>query len=353
MPFPVMTRSEIHSRYAKQQLFEPIGAIGQQRLGAARVLICGCGATGGTLADLLARAGVGFLRVADRDIVELTNLQRQTLFSEEDVANRTPKAIAAASRLRAINAEIQIEPHVVDIGPENILQLAEGVDLIVDGTDNFETRFLINDAALELGLPWVYTGVLGGQGQSLVVLPNRPGCLRCVMDTPPPPGSLETCDTAGVIGPAVAAVAGLSAASALRLLVSGPEAITPKLMAFDVWEGNLRGIGLGSIQRGEGCPTCAGGERAWLHGQSGSRSAILCGRNAVQITPASGGKLDLSDLARRLAPAGPTTQTSFLIRHTTTEPACEVTIFRDGRAIIQGTEDIAVAKTVYARLIGA
>lgn len=340
------------SRYAKQELFAPIGRPGQARLGAARVLVVGCGATGGVLAAMMARAGVGMLRIVDRDFVELSNLQRQVLFDESDAAARVPKAIAAAERLRAINSEIVIEPHVADVCSENILELYRDCDLILDGTDNFETRFLMNDAALALGRPWIYTGVIGGMGQSLAILPGRGGCLRCVMDGPPLAGTVETCDTAGVVGPAVAAVAGLSAATALKLLTSPGEVREPKLQIFDVWGGTLRSVGLTSVRSAGGCAACRDGERRWLQGSGGARSAILCGRNAVQISPERPGSLDLEALAGRLASAGPTTANPYLVRHRTSEPDCEVTIFRDGRAIIQGTEDVSVGRGIYARVVG-
>lgn len=342
----------VSSRYAKQALFAPIGTDGQDALGSRRVLICGCGATGGVLAELLARAGVGSLRIVDRDFVELSNLQRQVLFDERDATERTPKAVAAAERLRRINSEIAIEPVVADVGPENVLSLIENCDLILDGTDNFETRFLLNDAALETGTPWIYCGVIGGHGQTMVILPGRTACLRCLMDVPPDPGAVETCDTAGVIGPAVSAVASLAAANALKLLIGREDLVPPRLFVFEVWEGQLRVVDTTPLRTNGRCAACGGEERAWLRGTSGSRTAVLCGRNAVQISPSGRTDVDLGQLAERLAAAGPTMRTPYLVRHQTAEPAYELTIFRDGRAIIQGTEDLAVARSLYARIVG-
>jgi molybdopterin/thiamine biosynthesis adenylyltransferase len=339
-------------RYAKQALFSAIGPDGQAALARARVLIVGCGATGGVLADALARAGVGQLRLVDRDFVEWTNLQRQILFDERDAAEQTPKAIAAAARLRAINSDIDIEPVVADVGPENILTLLDGCDLLLDGTDNFETRFLLNDAALETRIPWIYSGVIGAHGQTMTIVAGQTACLRCMIESPPDPGVTETCDTAGVIGPAVTALASLSAAQALKWLAGRREPVPPRLLALDVWELTLRTIDTGPLVAAGGCAACGRGERAWLHGAVGSRAAILCGRNAVQITPATRSDLDLTVLAERLATAGMVKRTPYLVRLSAAEPRCELTVFRDGRAIVQGTDDPATARAIYSRLVG-
>ena len=351
MPSPTEPSTSPASRYAKQALFPGIGTAGQAALAAARVLIVGCGATGGVLAEALARAGVGHLRLVDRDFVELGNLHRQTLFSEADAADGTPKAIAAAARLAAINSTLTLEPHVADVGPDNILTLADGCHLLMDGTDNFETRFLINDAAHTLGIPWIYAGVIGGHGQTMTIRPGITACLRCVIDSPPEAGSVETCDTAGVVGPAVTAVASLAAVDALKVLTGQPEAVPQRLLMFDVWSGTLRAVSTARLRDAGGCPACRG-ERRWLSGETGSRTAVLCGRNAVQITPATRAELDLPALAARLSAAGTVQQTPYLVRLRTASPPFEVTVFRDGRAIIQGTADPAAARSLYARLVG-
>ncbi|MGC1276165.1 MAG: ThiF family adenylyltransferase [Planctomycetaceae bacterium] len=340
------------SRYAKQALFAGIGTDGQAALSRSRVLICGCGATGGVIAETLARAGVGFLRIVDRDFVELSNLQRQVLFDERDAIEQTPKAVAAGERLRAINSEIEIDAVVADVGPENALSLARGCDLLLDGTDNFETRFLLNDAALDTGTPWIYSGVIGGHGQTMTVLPGETACLRCLIETPPDPGATETCDTAGVIGPAVHAIASLAVADAFKILIGRRDLIRPRLLMCDVWQGTLREVDTTPLRAGGGCAACGRGERAWLHGVAGSRAAVLCGRNAVQITPGETIELDLGAVADRLAASGTVKRTPYLVRVSATEPRCELTVFRDGRAIVRGTEDLAAARSIYTRLVG-
>jgi molybdopterin/thiamine biosynthesis adenylyltransferase len=231
------SESSVNNRYSRQIRFAGIGAEGQHKLSTAKVLLCGCGALGTVLADTLARAGVGFLRIVDRDFVDLTNLQRQVLFDEQDVADHLPKAIVAATKLSRINSQIQIEPHVADVDWRNIRGYAEGMDLILDGTDNFETRFLINDVSLEMGIPWVYAGVVGSHGQTMAIFPNQSACLRCVIESPPDPGTTETCDTAGVIGPAVHIVTALQAATALKILSGQRHLVSPQLTIVDVWEG--------------------------------------------------------------------------------------------------------------------
>lgn len=339
-------------RYAKQILFADLGESGQRRLSQGRVLLCGCGALGTVLAETLVRAGVGFLRIADRDFVELSNLQRQVLFDEQDVTGHFPKAIAAAEKLRRINSLVTIEPVVEDIDHTNILRLADQVDLILDGTDNFEVRFLINDASLESGLPWIYAGVIGSHGQTMTVFPGRTACLRCLIETVPEPGSTETCDTAGVLGPAVNVIASLEAVDALKLLSGQPELIEPVLTVVDVWDGSFRRMNVGDLRDRSDCPACHGGERMWLSGRKGARSVVLCGRNAVQVTPPHPTTISFVELAEKLREAGVVEQNPYLLRLTLRDPDYEITLFRDGRAIIKGTDETAVARSLYARYIG-
>jgi len=340
-------------RYRKQALFAPIGPEGQARLMSSRVLVVGCGALGSVAAESLARAGVGYLRIVDRDFVELSNLQRQTLYDEQDVAEQLPKAVAAARRLRQINSDVTIEPHVADVGPANVLELFSGIDLVIDGTDNFEARFLMNDAALETGVPWINGGVIGSHGQVMTIVPGRSPCFRCLIADEPEPGTAETCDTAGVIGPAVQVVAALQAVAALQRLIrpeSPPEAV---LTVVDVWDGTLRRLKLGDdLPERTNCPACRQGERLWLRGERGSRHTVLCGRNSVQIAPPQRGELDLSELEQRLAASGEVSRNPFLLRLRPTGSEFELTIFRDGRAIILGTEDIPTARSQYARYVG-
>jgi adenylyltransferase/sulfurtransferase len=339
-------------RYSKQVLFAEIGAAGQRKLLQSRAVLCGCGALGTVLAETLVRAGVGYLRIVDRDFVELSNLQRQILFDESDVAARLPKAIAAAEKLQRINSGVTIEPIVTDIDHTNVLQMAQGMDLILDGSDNFELRFLINDASLETGIPWIYTGVIGSHGQVMPIFPGDSACLRCLIDRIPDPGTTETCDTAGVIAPAVQVVASLEAVDALKILSGRRDQVSRTLTYVDVWEGTFRRLNVGDLRERANCPACKQGERNWLSGQQGSRTSVLCGRNAVQVSPAQRGSLALEELAEKLKDAGSVNFNPYLLRLAPYNTNYELTIFRDGRAIIKGTEDLGVARAVYSRYIG-
>jgi adenylyltransferase/sulfurtransferase len=336
-------------RYIRQMRFAPMGVEGQRRLAAARVLVCGCGALGSMLAALLARAGVGKLRIVDRDFLELNNLQRQMLYDEADVAAGLPKAIAAANQLRRVNSAIEIEPIVADVTAGNVLRLCDGVDLVLDGTDNFETRFLVNEAALKLGLPWVYGGAIGASGQTMTILPGETPCLRCVVPEPPPPGTMPTCDTAGVLGPLIGVVASIQASEALKIASGNRAAASRSLTVIDLWENRIRQLGLGQLHE-RGCPTCREGDYPWLAGKSGSQTAILCGRNAVQISP-PGASISLDAMAEKLIGVGRVTRNPYLLRLTVDNYL--VTVFPDGRAIIGGTDDVSVARTVYAKYVGA
>lgn len=341
------------ARYRKQTLFTEIGEAGQQRLLAGRALVVGCGALGSVIAESLVRAGVGFVRIVDRDFVELSNLQRQVLYDERDATEQLPKAIAAARKLATINSEVEIEPHVADVDATNVLGFCEGINVIVDGSDNFEVRFLINDAALELGLPWINGGVIGSHGQVMTIVPGRTPCLRCLVADVPEPGATETCDTAGVIGPAVNVVASLQVVETLKLLIDPDAPVEPVLTVVDVWEGTFRRLKLGAeLSEKVDCPACRGRQRSWLHGERGARSTILCGRNAVQISPPQAGSFSLDELERRLAASGRITRNPFLLRLVPAGTEYELTLFPDGRAIIRGTEDIALARSLYARYVG-
>lgn len=337
-------------------LFTGIGAEGQKRLGESRVLVVGCGALGCVVADAMVRAGVGYVRIVDRDFVELSNLQRQILFDEQDVEDHLPKSIAASRRLRRVNTKITIEPWVGDVDCSNVRELAEGVSLILDGTDNFEARYLINDVSLETGIPWIFAGCTGSAGQVMPVFPNQSACLRCLMQTPPPPGTTETCDTAGVLGPAIGVIASFQAAMALKILSGHGDEVERKLSIIDVWTGSFRQIDVSKLRDSASCPACHNGERLWLNGSQKSKSTILCGRNAVQVTPAEKLRVPLPELARRLKSSGHVTSNLFLVRVTIPDAAneqpFELTIFPDGRAIIRGTDDPAVARTLYSRYIG-
>jgi adenylyltransferase/sulfurtransferase len=340
-------------RYQKQVLFHGIGEEGQRRIAAGRALVVGCGALGSVIADQLVRAGVGLVRIVDRDFVELSNLQRQVLYDEADVAEQNPKAIAAAKKLQRINSTIRIEPVVADVDHTNILELVKDVDVILDGTDNFEVRFLVNDASLETGVPWINGGCVGSHGQVMTIIPGCTACLRCLIQSEPEPGSTETCDTAGVLGPAVNVVSSLQVIDALKLLAGHADLIEPVLTVIDLWDGSHRRLKLGDLRERSDCPACKHGERHWLRGERGSRTTILCGRNAVQVAPSEQARLSLEELARKLSTAGEVTSNPYLVRVALREPAYQMTVFRDGRAIIKGTEDVTAARAVYARYVGS
>lgn len=337
------------SRYVRQIRFAPLGEEGQRRLGQSRALLCGCGALGSAIANLLVRAGVGMLRIVDRDFVELSNLQRQSLFDEADAAAAMPKAVAAAEKLRKINSTVTVEPIVADVGPTNIKRLCDGVDLILDGTDNFETRFLVNDAALKLTLPWIYGGCVGAEGQSMTILPGETACLRCLMPECPQPGVGATCEAVGILGPIVGLIASLEAAEAIKLLSGNRQAVSPRLTVVDLWQNDVRQIDTSRLRDQVDCPACRHGEYAWLSGRSLSRTAVLCGRNSVQLSHLDA-SISLDELAEKLAGVGELTRNEFLLRLKV--DGYELTVFPDARVVISGTDDVATARTVYAKYIG-
>lgn len=339
------------ARYARQVRYAPLGEEGQRRLLSSRALVCGCGALGSVVANTLARAGVGKLRIVDRDFLELNNLQRQVLYDEADVEAGIPKAIAAANKLRAINSQIEIEPIVADVDCRNMAELARDVDVIIDGTDNFEIRFLLNDASARWGIPWIYGGCLGTEGQTMTILPGESPCLRCLMQEAPPPGTTETCDTAGILGPIINVIASIEACEALKILSGHRDATSRVLQVFDLWDNSTRQVRLDALRAArDKCPTCSGTEFPWLDGRRGSQTAVLCGRNAVQLSFPDQPATSLERLAERLSSLGQVTRNRYLLR-------CHVdkylfTVFPDGRAIVGGTSDVAEARSAYARYLG-
>jgi len=330
--------------------YPPLGEQGQRRLAESRALVCGLGALGSVLANTLARSGVGRLRIVDRDFLELSNLQRQVLYDEQDVAEGLPKAIAARNKLAKINSAIEIEAIVADVDHANIAALLDGVDFICDGTDNFETRFLINDAALKHGVPWVYGGCIGAEGQTMTIVPGETACLRCLMQDAPPPGSTPTCDTAGILGPIVNVIASFQASEAIKVLSGNRDQISRCLTVFEMWDNRIRQVSLDSLKDSVDCPACNGREYPWLEGQRGSYTAVLCGRNAVQLSFPGRDRLSLETLAEQLKAVGSVMRNPYLLRVAVDD--FELTVFPDGRAIIAGTDDIAEAKTVYAKYVG-
>jgi adenylyltransferase/sulfurtransferase len=337
-------------RYSRQVRFTPLGPEGQARLAAARVAVVGCGALGSVVAMTLVRAGVGFLRIIDRDVPELSNLPRQVLFDEADVVAGVPKAAAAAAHLRRINSAAQIEPVVADLTPMNAETLLGDVDVIVDGTDNFEARFVVNEYACRHVIPWVYGGAIGGEGRVMTVLPGRTACLRCLIPDPPAPGVMPTCDTAGIIGPTAVVVGAIEAAEAIKLMV-GVTGMGSRLLVCDLWEGAWRSIDLSSLAE-HGCATCRGGDFPWLEGRLGAQAAAICGRDAVQVAALSGVTVDLTELASRLRSFGAVTANPWLVR-AEVEPGIQLSVFADGRAIVAGTREESKARAIVARYVGA
>lgn len=342
-------------RYSRQMRFPGMGKAGQQKLLASRVTLCGCGALGTVLANVLVRAGVGFIRVVDRDFVEPSNLQRQVLFDESDVANNLPKAEAAATKMRQINSTVTVEPVVADIDRTNIEDLTRDADLILDGSDNFEVRYLINDVAVKLGKPWVYGGAVGSQGMSMTIIPGETPCLRCVFEAAPNPGDVGTCETAGVLAPTVNIVASYQATEALKILSGNVAAINRELLEIDVWENVNRRRKVAPLKGRKGeCPCCAKRQFEWLDGAHGTQTTTLCGRNAVQVSHRAANKLDFEQLAATLRASGSVTFNKFLLKFQVEEKGdpFEFTVFPDGRAIIKGTSETDRARTLYAKYVG-
>ena len=364
------------SRYHRQMLLPHVGEAGQARLAASHALIVGCGALGCAIADLLARAGVGTLTIVDRDIIELTNLQRQVLYDERDVRSGTPKAEAAKARLAHINSEVTVHAHVDDFNHQNSERFAQDADIILDGLDNFETRYLLNDLAVSRGLPYVYGGAVGVGGVSMLVLPHsakrqaRSGakivwddasstpCLRCVFPEAPPPGASPTCDTAGVLGPLIQMIASHQATQALKLLAGNIAAVDRSLLSIDAWENDTRRFDI-SAARNPQCLCCALGNFEFLRGDGGQLTAALCGRDAVQISPGNASTaIDLVAMAETLAAHGAFKHNRFFLRGEFTNERgdqntpIELTLFPNGRAIVKGVSGPEQARSIYARYVG-
>jgi molybdopterin/thiamine biosynthesis adenylyltransferase len=337
-------------RYSRQVRFPALGEAGQRKLMGSRVTICGCGALGTVLANHLVRAGVGKIRLVDRDFIETHNLQRQILFDEQDVADNLPKAEAAARKLRLINSQVEIEPVVTDIDHTNILDLVGDADLILDGTDNFETRYLINDAAVKLNKPWVFGGVIGSEGQTMTIRPGLTPGIRCLIQDNPPPGLTPTCETAGVLGPAVSVIASFEAVEAIKLLTGAFDALNTELFVVDIWDWTFRRLKVQGLLGKVDCPCCKHRNFEWLEGSLGSHTTTLCGRNAVQIATRRRDQLDFPEMAARLGSVGEVRHNAFMLRFAA--EGHEFTVFPDGRAIIKGTNDIAKARTLYAQFVG-
>jgi molybdopterin-synthase adenylyltransferase len=340
-----------YERYSRQILFSEIGEPGQRRLLDSSAVIVGCGALGTALANLLVRAGVGKLRIVDRDFVEPSNLQRQTLFEESDAQEALPKAVAAERRLRAINSGVTVEGIIADVSPQNAEELLRGFPIILDGTDNFETRFLLNDMAIHLNVPWIYAAVVASYGVTLTVRPGETACLACALESEgandsQTAGTEDTCDTIGVLGAAAGVIASIEAAEAIKLLTGKSEASGGRLVSFDVWTGKFQSV---RVARNPQCRACVRHDFRYLDGEA-QPHLTMCGRDSVQIHERRR-QLDLSALGKRIAPTvAEVRENGFLLRFRV--PPYEMTVFADGRAIIKGTRDSSVARSLYARYIG-
>jgi adenylyltransferase/sulfurtransferase len=339
------------NRYARQILFSGIGSVGQRLLAHGRVLLIGCGALGSVLAEILTRAGVGRLTIADRDYVDESNLQRQSLFTEADSRAGMPKAMAAVRHLSGINSQVELVPEILDVNAETIGALVPGHELILDGTDNFETRFLINDASIKWNIPWVYGACVGAYGLCLAFVPDTTPCLRCVLEQLPPPGSSPSCDTVGVIGPIVHLVAALEAAEALKILTGQVERLNGKLMSVDLWANQIWSVNVAGMRRDSSCPACGQRVFEFLEGKHEGRAQPLCGRDAVQVYRDVPSPVNFEVIAERLAPLGSVTYNEFLLKARLDR--FEIALFRDGRAIVRGTQDVDEARRIYAKYIGS
>ncbi len=342
-----------HDRYARQSRLDCIGPDGTRRLGESNVVLIGCGALGTVIADTLVRAGVGRMLICDRDFIELNNLQRQVLFDETDIAAGLPKAEAAVRKLRRINSTVKVEAAVLDVNYTNIKRLADGADILLDGTDNFETRFLINDLAVKTGRPWIYGAVVGTTGLCMPIVPHDTPCLRCVFESAPPPEMNPTCDTAGVLATAVNLVASLQATEAIKLLTGRHDQLNRRLMNLDAWTGRFVGLNVQSTLETSDCPCCKHARFDYLSGTVASTTTTMCGRDAVQVAPSQEREIDLNAIAAKLDAVtdSPVRHNEFMLKAEL--PGHELTLFPDGRAIIKGTDEPEKAKSILARYLGA
>jgi len=339
------------TRYSRQILFQPIGNSGQEKLGKSRIAIVGAGALGTVLANHMVRAGVGFVRIMDRDFIEASNLQRQMLYDEDDARQHLPKATAAAAKLAKINSSVQIEPVIADVNATNAEELLSDVDLILDGNDNFQIRYLINDVAVKHRIPWVYGGAVGSKGMFTAIRPYETPCYRCLFPNPPS-GRGETCDTSGVIGPIIHIIASYQATEALKILLGAKDKYNPYLEQFDIWSNQHMQL---NVQKGKSnqCPACGLSQFEFLDpaGDTGEDYTSLCGRDTVQITPRKKQTVDLNELKNHLSAIGSVEQNAFLLRFHI--DGYTLVFFKDGRLLVQGTDDVVVAKTLYAKYVGS
>lgn len=338
------------NRYARQILFYGIGETGQNTIREKSAAIVGCGALGCTSANLLVRSGLGYLKIIDRDFIEESNLQRQSLFDEEDISKNLPKAIAAQRKLEKINPHVKIKAFVTDLNPSNINNTLRDADVIIDGTDNFETRFLLNDFCVKNCIPWIYGACIGSIGMTMNIIPSKTPCLRCVLEDIPLFGTTETCDTAGIIAPIASMIASIQVAEALKILTGNFDALSKGLLKIDLWRNEIKRMYLDDIKAKSDCITCKQQNYEFLTKDRYSLTTSLCGRNAVQILQREMANIDFTKLAERLNKVGEVSFNNFILRLKIDK--YEMAVFPDGRSIVSGTNDVSVAKGLYAKYIG-
>ncbi len=337
-------------RYSRQILFQHIGVERQKELAGSYAVVIGCGALGSVSSSYLARAGIGRLRIIDRDFIEESNLQRQILFDENDIEHNLPKAIAAQKKLQGINSKINIEGIVADFNYANAEDLIRGADIILDGTDNFETRFLINDTCVKHNIPWIYGACIGSKGLTMNIIPSQTPCLRCVFENLPQAGTFPTCDTAGVIGPIASVIASIQVTEAIKILTKDFKSANKSLLEIDVWDTKFKQLDVEGLGRSDNCPTCKSHNYEFLDAKDGVMTTLLCGKNAVQVMYRNAGKVNLEQLAQRLRPTVNVSYNDFMLKFT--DKDFEFTVFPDGRAIIAGTNDSSMAKSLYSKYLG-
>ncbi|GAX59771.1 dinucleotide-utilizing enzyme family 2 [Candidatus Scalindua japonica] len=337
-------------RYSRQILFQHIGEERQKVLMNSTAIVIGCGALGTVSSSYLVRAGIGHLRIIDRDFIEESNLQRQILFDENDITENLPKAVAAQRKLQKINSEINIEGIVTDINYSNIGEIAEDADIIIDGTDNFETRFLINDYCIKYNIPWIYGACIESKGLVMNIIPSVTPCLRCVFEMIPQIGTFPTCDTAGVIGPIAAIIAAIQVAEAIKILTKDYDFVNKKLQEFDVWNTKFKQLDISELIETDNCPTCKLHNYKFLEAEEGVMATFLCGKNAVQVMARNADNIDLAELEHRLETIVDVSRNAFMLSFTVKDH--KFTVFPDGRAIITGTADTSAAKNLYSKYIG-
>ena len=334
-------------RYKRQITFEPLGEEGQRKLLDSRVCIVGAGALGSVIANNLCRSGVGFIRIIDRDFVEEVNLQRQILFTESDAAEGLPKAEAAFNRLKDINSDIEIDPVAVDLNPTNIEKFIKDTDLVIDGTDNFETRFLINEACHKHNIKWIYGGVIAGSGATMNILYGEDPCFRCFMPDMPKPGSYDTCTTVGVINPITGIIGSVESSEAMKILTGSYEEVSKRCLSVDIWFNDIDYI---EVKKNPDCPVCGHGKYELLNSPISSYTASLCGHDAWQILPEGSNNLNLKNIGENLKKSGTVNVTKFALSYRNDK--VDFKLFPDGRAIINNVKDAASARNIYAEYIG-